>query len=120
MLTISSPALTAGSQRMGTVVSLLHGWTGGTSLVSTLVWDESVSRARYGRPARGGGFRPSGAAPLAAPPTSTPGLADDAADAPDVPSAPLLSWELARPSVAAEPTESTSTLGNTMRVWAEP
>src|ERR1039458_2258636 len=109
MLTISSPALTAGSQRMGTVVSLLHGWTGGTSLVSTLVWEESVSRARYGRPAWGSAISRSRPAWLAAPVPTPPGLAAAAADAPDVPSAPLLSWELARPSVAAEPTESTST-----------
>src|SRR5450755_1639375 len=139
MLTISWPALRVGSQTIGTILSSLHGLTGdglpagrlpgscwpdgswpggpwdGTSVVSTLVWEEFVSRARYGSPVWVSWISRSASAWLTASVTSTAELVDDDAELDWE-----LVWELVWPVAPAAPTDSTSTRGSSSRVCAAP
>ena len=118
ILVIRSPAVTAGSHKMGTCVSSHHGLAdgGGTNLVSTLVWEDPVSKARYGSPVSVSRISRSALAWLTATVTSMSVL--DAEDDPDVanPDAEDAPDVLA----AAGPTDSTCTLGSTTRVWTSP
>src|ERR1017187_8337296 len=112
MLMIRSPALTADSQRICTVHSSFQGLAGGADVVSTLLGDDFVSSARYGRPVWGSRISRSALGWVAGAVTSTLELDEDV---PELlcENAPLPDWELACPLALAVPTDSTCTLGST-------
>src|ERR1019366_543243 len=112
MLMIRSPALTADSQRIGTVHSSLQGLAGGADVVSPLLGDDFVSSARYGRPVWVSRISRSALGWLTATVTSTLELDEDV---PELlcENAPLPDWELDCPLALAVPTDSTCTLGST-------